>query len=413
MKFYKINKLMLLAIFVTLFISSCNDSPTQVGMEFIDEKATISVVSDSLISKNSFVNSQQNTGGILVGEAKNMRAASLIRFDIPQKMDTITEDKIISCKLVIVPRRYALGDTLANILNFEIKEVTSRWTLETTTDEVFADNLYINSRQIADTSVNFSRKDTMDAMTFDFPKSLCAEWLKKNNDVTNITDTVWGMAILPKAGSTIINEFAAYSTYDTAKSSMKIQVIYNKNDENGEKTLDTLEIYSMLDKKFIEFNDEIVEENIEENIIIQGSVRLHSNLQFALSQIPDLAIIHKAELVLTMDEAKSYAGNKPLSENLQLLFYSNLENLDEEPPNQTPAYTMSGTFDSTKKTFTFNVHVPFNDIAQAKEKKGALFLSFNNVSADELNYLNRYVFYGMKEADTTKRPKLNIIYSKM
>ena len=400
-----INSILFLLIFA--FFYGCNDAPTQIGMGFLQDTASINVIAGK---DNSFfascsiytVRSRLNVGGMLVGEAKNMQAASLIRFNIPDKRDSITEDKIAECKLYIYPRNYAIGDLSADLLNFEIKEVTSRWDPESTTpEEVFdSNNLFKNGRTIDRWNRPLERKDTMDALVFDFPKDLCAEWLEKSKDHGNFVDTVWGLALMPQAGSTIINNFVAYSG---ASEGSLLKVKFYKNSD-GE--LDSLNIYSALDQKFVKLNEEIS----QDDLIIQGAVKIHSRITFDVSEIPELAIIHYVELTLSVNEEESYFGNLDKAETISLSLYLDME---REVGGWTPDAIMTGKYNSIDNTFNFKdvMYIPFNKFLRSDDRKGTLILSFEIGGVNELNYLDRYVFYGINDADTSKRPKLKIVYS--
>ena len=396
----------ILLFIVINFFYACNDAPTEVGMGFLQDTASINIIAGK---DNSFftscstytVKSKLNLGGILVGEAKNMKAASFISFVIPIGLDsTITEDKIVECKLYIYPRNYAIGDITTNLLSFEIKEITNRWDVnETTADEVFgSNNFFENGKIISNWSGQLERKDTMDALVFDFPKDLCAEWLEKWKDYQNIVDTVWGLAIMPRAGSTIINDFVAYSS--TSEGS-HLKVKFYKNEELE---LDSFSVHSAIDKKFVQLNEDIS----QDDLTIQGSVKIHSRINFDVSSIPDLAIIHYVELTLFVNDAKSYFGNLNKPETISLSLY-----LDLEKEAESPNAMIIGRYDSTNNTFNFKdiLYIPFNKFLRSDTKNGTLVLSFEIGKVDELNYLNRYVFHGINDPDINKRPKLKIVYS--
>ena len=419
-------------LFLALAFGGCNDAPTQVAMHFLSDTVSIEVIAGDtnsiIVDTYSYsVKSpvEMNSGAILVGIHNDLRAGALMRFDIfsvPASIRNVIKERIVSCELRIYPQQYAIGDTLgSNQLNFEIKEVTGHWTHETTTsdDVLNSENLFINSRLIADTSVKIERKDSMDAFIFDFPTALCVEWLETVGEMTNITDTVWGIAILPKSGSTIINTFRARNNFSigadgVAGAGSVLKVTYYKDEERTE--LDSFEIRTAMDVSFVESK----EANSAEDLVLQGGVRIHSKIDFDVSELPDFACIHYAEIILTLDESRSYSGTVNPTNAFALIRFT--DTASGERFGVAKDNIITGEYDSTAKTVTFRgffgstpftpLAFPLNHFLRNNNGKGTLVLAFQDIN-QSANYLNKFVFFGASAADTSKRPKIKLVYSKM
>ena len=418
-------------LFLALALSNCNDAPTQVAMHFLSDTVSIEIIAGEensvIVDAYSYTIKnpvERNSGTILVGIHNDLKAGALMRFDIfsvPASIREVISERIVSCELHIFPRQYAIGDTAgSNQLNFEIKEVTGSWTYETTTsDDVFnSDNLFVNSRLIADWSGKIERKDSMDAMIFDFPTDLCVEWLETVGDIINITDTVWGIAILPKPGSTIINSFKSLNNFSigsdgAAAPGAVLKVTYYKDEEKTE--LDSFEMRTVSDVSFVESK----EANPTDDLILQGGVRIHSKIDFDVSQIPEFACIHYAEITLTLDIARSYSGNINPTDAISLIKFSSD---NDERFAASKSNIIVGEYDSVAHTVTFRgsfgsmpfcpLSFPFNIFLRNNDGKGTLVLTFQDIN-QSANYLNKFVFYGANAADISKRPKIKLVYSKL
>jgi hypothetical protein len=404
-------------LIIALAMSGCNDAPTQVGMDFLRDTISIEIVieqEDETIIPNAYSYStnlpEANSGGVLIGIHNGLRAAAMMRFNtfIPESIREKIINGIVECKLYLYPQQYAFGDTVANYLAFEVKEVTSFWFYdETTNDDVFnSENLFIGSRKIGKWKGNIERKDTMDAIEIDFPLDICVDWVEKFGDGLNIPDEDinWGIAIFPKSESTMINRFRGLNNFAASQGSY-IKIIYYKDDEKDE--LDTFELRTAIECTFIESN----ENNNSDDLIVQGGVRIHSKIDFDISEIPLFACVHYAELTLTLDETKSYSEVEP-SDSIALFKFRDTTLGKGERYGASKENVVIGEYDSTSKTIVFKnfLSIPLNNFLRRDEGKGSLVLAFQNLGT-EANSLTKYVFHGINAADTSKRPKIKIVYS--
>ena len=404
--------------FIVLLLTACNEDPTSLGMTFLTDTVTITSVSgenEIYTGNNSYIipNPVNNTGAILVGEALNMRAASFLRFDFPPNLGWIKEEDIVSAQLIIYPLHYALGDTLSsNFLSFDIKKITKRWTFEeTTVADVFESDKLYDPEPLTSWSGNIVYKsdetrDTLDSIAIDIPKSLCVDWFQKRNttptEETPDDQITWGLALLPKAGCTVINQFR--SAGDKYKEGSLMQVVYKKTLENGQDTNITLNVFAGVSTKFIDIN-----EKIDENkIIAQGAVKIHSKLNFDISKIPDLAAVHFAEITLTLDTSQSYFGNELQDSVLMMGVYADPEK--EHKNTGMDLFCYGRRLQGTDKFIFRSAEPMFMYLLGLEDKKGSLVLMQNGHIKDA-NSLNRFVFYNSEAEDENLRPKIKLIYS--
>ena len=395
-------------LLVAFALSACNEAPTEVGMDFLNDTVSIKFLDDAITNTvaNSIKTSAMNTGGVLIGSAGSLRSAALMRFDLFSVSRNAREriiDGIVECKLYIYPQNYAFGDTVSNLLEFEIREIMNFWFhAETTSDDVFySEHLFAGGRTLGDTSVNIVRKDTMDAIVIDFPKEVFVEWMVKSPDPANITDTIWGIALYPKQTSTIINRFAAFGSGSSVGTVLKVK--YYKDDDKTE--LDSIEVRAVPECSYVDLQ----EEYNSEDLMIQGGVWIQSKIDFNISDIPIFGCVHYAELTLTLDENKS-DRNIDSTDMIAIIRVRDTTVGGREVTVRDNI--VSGIYDSATQTITFKdfLNIPLNKIIRREDGEGTLVLAFQSI-AQEANSLTKFVFHNMNSSEISKRPKIKIVYS--
>ncbi len=414
----------LLSNVILLIFSSCNEAPTEMGMNLLQDTVSVVFVAgdDSIIQGDSSYaiskSSSLHTGAFFVGKAKGMEAATFIRWSFPVDYGWITESDIISAELLIFPKYYALGDTLgSNLLSFDIKKIVKSWTLEDITPkDVFeSENLY-EKTPIASWSGNIkykesAKKDTLDTISINISKSLCVEWFRKSNSLPVPEDsTIWGLALLPKEESTVINQFRDSKTVissgiNNALSGSVMKIIYKDKEKD---TLITLYVNSSFSKNFINFK----EKPPKDKITVQGGVKIHSRLHFDISILPELASVNYTEIILTLDTANSYFGNIKQDSLLRLILYRDLNNPDALGNDESDGdFSCVGRRKEGTNEFIFrSAEIGLMYFLTKQSGKGSLVLAPKDIDADR-NTLDRFVFYGADAADTDKRPQIRLVYS--
>lgn len=409
----------LTAILLTSVLFSCNDDPTEIGTEFLQDTMSVDLLSD--LGYNMLTNahseyisiSERNTGSVLVGITDEFKSAALVRFIVPITKGNLKSEDIVSCNLYIFPEKYAIGDTNSNQFGFDVVEVTGHWTQsETTYKDIFESNkLFQNSRHIGEWSGQIVRKDTMDTVSIPFPKEICLEWFSKIGDGTNIKDTVWGIALMPKPNCNIINGIRSYSNVNLTYGSY-IRIKYNRQDTvNADSIVIVLDSFDLTTGDECSFVQPLNQLNSKE-LIVQGGVRTHTKLTIDISNLPILSAINYAELTLFVDTSKTKSGTISNSASLGLSLFP--DTATGEKIITEPRITIVGRYDSTQQAFVFKnyLHAPLNNLIRTTGGKGSMVIAYDSIP-HEYNYMNKYVFYNMDAVDSTKRPRFKIVYSEI
>ncbi|MGA2298264.1 MAG: hypothetical protein ABSG15_12020, partial [FCB group bacterium] len=213
--------------------------------------------------------------------------------------------------------------------------------------------------------------------------------------------TNYGIALIPDNSSTVIRTISGQEIGDTARLHASIRVYYRNPIYNNQPYTDF--IVSTGDASMVNTSTAID----THDLIIQGGVSYRNKMVFDLSMLPPLAAIHGAELDLTLNPAKSYAGNTSLDSIIYAVLLPSTE-----PYNSSK---ITGSYYGYRSSSTSNLYIFPNMISSIDYwtrylNKGFLVFSAEGI-INEYQELNRLVFYGNNEADSTKRPKLKIIYS--
>lgn len=385
--------------FALLLLSGCNEDPTSLGYSLVQDTVDIYAVNSdeyNLFSKEetyTFPLNFINPGISLIGKWGDTKSGVLVRFGlIPDSLAYLTESDIISAEITMHPHRYAVGDTAnSNLLAFGIHAVNNKWIVETGNDEFFAGSLYFAS-PFASYSASPARKDTMDAITLPFSKSLLVDWFAKQ---ASKVDTVWGIALVPNENSTIINQFYGSGADVSLAPFLKI-IFNNKNNKR-----DTLVLQSAMEKNFSKGNDES-----SDRLIVQGAISKRTRFTFNIDTIPDFAGIHKAEMKLTIDRSKSFSGNFPLDTIIRLDYY---QTQDDEYNKKAALLYYAGRREPASDVFIVPSITSAISYWNRTGKEGTFVVGFDNIRSQYR--LNKLAFYSSLDPDKTKRPKLTIIYS--
>ena len=99
------NYLIFATILKIYILSSCNNAPTEIGTEFLQDSISISsiLISDSIITnvKSYYYSSPQerNTGALFVGNTNDFKSTGLIRFNVPINRTDIKLEDITECTI--------------------------------------------------------------------------------------------------------------------------------------------------------------------------------------------------------------------------------------------------------------------------------------------------------------------------
>jgi len=398
---------LLFLCFLAGLISGCNEKPTGIGMPLLFDTITVLPfgANDTGIftRQRSFYNNLHifNVGVIYVGNTKDTKAATLLRFsesNMPDSLSYLDASQIISVTLTVHPNKYTYGDLNSNFLSFKIFKVKqgNYWSNLATWDSLYNKDdspKIFEPNSIAQWSGTIPMIDTIPAISipitdFNFVK----EWIAAVNNKTD-TIPVWGLGLLPDDNSTVIHQFIGL-TLNNIDLSPILKIIY-KNKNTG--LQDSLFMKSGINASFIKSP-----EADTTSITVQGTTSWRSQLFFDVSRLPKNASVYKAQLELTYNSEKSLIGNLPVDSVLDAGLFLN----DSIWISPTVPYYAS--LSGNKYTFPrINSSVEY-----WLRHNGIGNLVFISPGWSEYYKLDRVSFYGINEADVTKRPKLIIIYSK-
>lgn len=399
-------KIIVLALIVLglPLIHSCNDLPTEIGKPLLPDTVSLAAIStrDTVLIPEA-INYQGmfslfNVGTILVGKYKSMTAIALSKFaDVPDTLQSLTVDDIQSVQLSIVPRRYAIGDTMSEKFGFKIYRVNRRWVPDTTTYDsiMVSPKNYLDDQPIASFDSTITLQDTMKVITIELPKDLIVQWL--NTDITGI----YGLAIIPNEDCNVIHQFGAQGI-NAGDVYQQINVYYTTK----ENTTASFKMISGIDCSFVTGDVP----NLQNHFVLQGALNWWVKLKFDVSPIQKIAGkfagIHKAQLEFYLDSANSYWGNYGLPENIEIRRLpegeTNISNLVG-----SPYYAYK---DSLSNKYIFpSITSVVQDWVNADGKGELILLPYNISSAS--GQLDRLSFYGLDAPQIEYRPYLRIFYS--
>lgn len=383
---------------VCLFFIGCNDRYSPVGSDFLTDTIGVFTVSSDTTSllkatttyhRKISATTLFNNGVLYIGKSGDIEAFTLLRMvNIPDTLSQLTAGDIVSATLKIEPLRYVFGDSAANTLQFSAVKVTKLWrptaTLDTLTQE------YFDTKVLASFSGTIPLKDSAQSIGMNFDKDILIEWFKARK-LTGNDSLIYGIALRPQAGSSVIRSFSTGIVGDANRKVSTIEVVYRRDNA----ALDTVVLRSGYDAAFLS-----APVPQTDDIVMQGGLPFVTELLCDFSSLPPNVSIQKADLVLTFDPSRSMFGNKGTD---SILYATYVDSTRNKLLGTTFGIRTRGT-----NTFTYPLVSGFVEAGyRGKNKLGTLLLQVY----DRIARTDRYVFYGINHPDKSKRPKMTIIYS--
>jgi hypothetical protein len=389
----KIFSFLVPAIFALLLIS-CNDSPTDLGKDFLlQDGVGIYSFDSSIDSMNQTsrqikkVYSLGSSARLLIGKAENVKAHSLLKF-VFSYADTITtqiknnELKILDSWVELV-KDYRFGDS-ASTFDYAAYKITSNWTSFGFT----TDSLPFLTRESNDiSSLRSTENDTL--YTFHIDTTVTSFWLHTYAD-TGFNGYNYGLLISPTDNAQQVLGFKAFTVSDLDVTLLKIVV------QKPGSYIDTLFAYISSDVSVVEGEVAVVG---DENIAIQASLTSQAGLFFDLSVLPENITINSATLTVTVDSVLTKTGSS--YSNLLLAYLVADSTKDSVDANYFADLTSSGN------TFTGNISNIVRAWNNNVSNQGMILKAFSEVYGIEL-----FVIKGSNAAIESQRPKLKIVYSR-
>lgn len=390
-----INKIFLsfISVITIFLLISCNDSPTDLGKDYLDRGFGVYTFDSSLDSmpqhSSDFINvySLGASSHLLIGKAENVTAHSLIRFIFPIadsiKTELASRNLTVIDSWVELVKDYRFGDSAATF-DYEVFKINSGWTSSYFT----ADSLENLPRD--NTDLSFNRTTENDTLySFHIDTTLVSSWLQEYADTLS-TVTNYGILISPTPGTQKVLGFTAYNT--SRENDAILRIVVQKPGEY----IDTLVGLVDVDVSVVLGDRPNVS---TENLAIQSSLTSEAKLFFDLNVLPKDITINSAKLTLTVDTIQTKTGSSFTNSLRTYLLVDSLK----DSVNANYAYTLSRIGSTFSGEITNIVRAWNNKVSN----QGMLIKATGEIRGVEI-----FAIKGSNTANITERPKLEIVYSK-
>jgi hypothetical protein len=381
-------------LFFTFFlISSCSDTPTDLGSDLLNPDL-IGVVSfnsqtDSVYQRSYSFKKVIPLGGasrVLIGKADNLSANALFVFTFilsDSLKQLVQSDSLIvlSAKVELTPE-YTFGDSNATF-DYTVHKINSSWVSSTFTADSF-----LNSNFSYDPNDLSSNKFESDSIySFNLDANLVKSWMRYQVDTSLATNN--GILILPTPTTNKIVGFVAFNP--EISNDTKVKAVVQKV---GITKQDTLTAYVQSDVHVI-----IGENTVSpEKMIVQAGVVSNSYLYFDLSKIPDKAVINYAKLSVELDTLESKFGSG-YTNSLSAFLVTNSDSLKLDANNPISLFRNGSRYEGNISTF---VRYWLNQ----KDNQGIVLKAGNETAGVE-----KFILKGSSYPVYEERPKLEIVYT--
>lgn len=386
--------LVFLSAISIFFIVSCNDSPTDLGTNFLSQDGVEVLKLDSSIdtinqSSYSFKNvfPLGASSQLLLGKAENITSNVLLKFvfAIP---DSIREE-LAARNLTVIDsyvemfRNYSFGDSNA-AFDYSVYKVNERWLSSTFTADSFAFLDYDNSIDLS--SNRTTANDTV--YSFHLDTTLTSSWLQNYVDTTVASNH--GILLSPTNNTQKVLGFTAFNT--TAENDPRLRIVVQKPGAY----IDTL-------IGFVSSDISVVLGDVPnvgtENIVIQSSLTAEAKLSFDFSVVPEDVVINLATLTFTLDTLATKTGSSFSNRlSVSLLKDSALNKINTDFVFNLDRKGATFTGDITNIVRAWNNRV---------DNQGLLIKS-----SLEFWGLETFVLKGSNTPIVEQRPRLEIVYSR-
>jgi hypothetical protein len=390
-----INKIFLsfISAITIILLISCNDSPTDLGAGYLNQDGVIlSKFDTSVDSMPQFSRNFKNVfslGGsdqLLIGKAENITAHALIKFifAIPDsiKSELLARNLTVIDSWVELIKDYKFGDSAATF-DYQVFKINSSWTSSKFTSDSLSVLSYDN------TDLSFNRTTENDTVySFHIDTTLTSSWLQNYVDTTVASN--YGILISPTSNTQKVLGFTAFNT--SGVDDPRLRIVVQKAGEY----IDTLIGYVTTDISAVIGDLPNVG---TENLAIQSSLTSEVKLFFDLSVLPKNITINSAVLTLTVDTSQTKTGSN-FTNSLRVFL---LDDSSKNELNTNYIYTLKRSAATYTGEITNILRVWNNNVSN----EGMLIKA-----SSELRGIEIFAIKGSNAAEISKRPKLEIVYSR-
>lgn len=380
-------------VFLFFFVSSCSDTPTDLGSDLLNPDL-IGVISfdsqkDSIFQRSYSFKKVIALGGasrILIGKADNLTANALFVFTfiISDSLKQLVRNDsliVLSAKVELTPD-YVFGDSNATF-DYSVHKINSSWVSSSFTADSFLSSKF--SYEPNDLSSNRVEGDSL--YSFDLDVNTVKDWLKNQVDTSLAKNN--GIVILPTATTNKIVGFVAFNP--EISNDTKVKAVVQRL---GTTRQDTLTAFVLSDVYVIIGENTVT----PERMIVQAGVVSNSYLYFDLSKIPDNAVINYAKLSVELDTLNSKFGSS-FTNSLRAFLVTNSDSLKVDE-NTTESLFRNG------KRYEGNVSAFVRYWLNQKDNQGIILKAGNENAGVE-----KFILKGSSYPVYEERPKLEIVYT--
>lgn len=386
--------LIFLSAISTFFIVSCNDSPTDLGTEFLSQDGVEVLKLDSSIdsipqTSKSFKNVFALGGAsqLLLGKADNITSHVLLKFifAIPDSINNELKLRNLTVidSYVEMFKNYSFGDS-NSAFDYNVYKVNEQWSSSTFTADSFAFLDYDNSMDLS-----FNRTPGNDSLySFHLDTTLTSSWLQNYADSSVASN--YGIVLSPTDNTQKVVGFTAFNI--NGEDDPRLKIVVQKQGAY----IDTLIGYIATDLSVV--LGEVPNVGAE-NLAIQSSLTSEAKLFFDLSVIPNDVVINSATLTLTVDTLATKVGSSFTNKlSVYLLDDSATSKLNS---NYLYALERKGA------TFTGGITNILRAWNNNVSNQGLLIKSTSEFRGVEI-----FAIKGSNASIIEQRPKLEIVYSR-
>lgn len=376
-----------------LAISSCSDTPTDLGSELLNPDligvTVFDTQKDSAFQSSYSFKKVIKLGGaprILIGKTDNLTAHALFVFTfvISDSLKQLVKNdslNILSAKVELTPD-YVYGDSNATF-DYSVHKINSEWVSASFTADSFLSAKF--NYDPADLSSNRNASDSL--YTFDLNPNAVKDWLRNQADTSLAKNN--GILISPTPSTNKIVGFVAFNP--EISNDTKVKAVIQKV---GTTRQDTITAYVLSDVHVI-----IGENTVPpEKMIVQAGVVSNSYLYFDLSKIPDKAVVNYAKLSVELDSLDSKFGSG-YTNSLTVYLVTNSDSLKIDEASGESLLKNGKRYEGNISSF---VRYWLNQ----NNNQGIVIKAGN-----ELAGVEKFVLKGSTYPVYEERPKLEIVYT--
>lgn len=383
--------LFLIFVIFSLFLVSCSDDPSSVGLSLLEQDF---LKVDTINSKDAVFNQSSsyfkkvvslgNSSRLLIGKKDEFTAHTIMNFAffLPDSIKTGFKDGSIvieSATIELYPN-YFFTDSLA-AFDFTVHKILSNWSSSTFTADSFS-TLQINPEDVS------SDKSFGDSIySFKINSNLAREWIDFSMNTDSLTN--YGILLTPTESTGKIMGFEAFNQFLDVDT--KLLVVINKPGSY----VDTLRGIIASDISVVLGEPP---QTTSEYMLVQSSLTINSKLYFDLSQIPSNVVINRATLVLTSDSTKNVFGS--VFENSLIAF------LVEDGQTNEVNSDLFIRLNSNGNKYIGELAPMVRKWLRDNDNQGMILRSGSEQVGVELYYL-----FSSQASDPSNRPYLEIVYS--